>query len=128
MAHLEHANLTVADPEATASLLETLFGWRVRWSGTAIHGGRSLHVGEPGTGSYLAIYRGAEAAQQAPVDSYTTRGALNHIGVVVADLDATEDKVRALGYTPGSHADYEPGRRFYFREENDIEIEVISYA
>ncbi|HAI29601.1 MAG TPA: glyoxalase, partial [Thalassospira sp.] len=25
-------------------------------------------------------------------------------------------------------ADYEPGRRFYFRDENDIEFEVVSYA
>ena len=30
--------------------------------------------------------------------------------------------------SPNSHQDYEPGRRFYFEDENGIEIEVISYA
>ncbi len=27
-----------------------------------------------------------------------------------------------------SHADYEPGRRFYFHDEDGIEFEVVSYA
>ena len=32
------------------------------------------------------------------------------------------------GYEPFSHADYEPGRRFYFLDRDGIEFEVISYA
>jgi hypothetical protein len=58
----------------------------------------------------------------------TTVSALNHIGIVVDGLDAVEQKVIARGYVPNSHQDYEPGRRFYFEDENSIEIEVISYA
>jgi catechol 2,3-dioxygenase-like lactoylglutathione lyase family enzyme len=53
---------------------------------------------------------------------------LNHVGVVVEDLDATEAKVRAAGFAPHSHADYEPGRRFYFHDRDGIEFEVVSYA
>ena len=53
---------------------------------------------------------------------------LNHIGIVVDDLDAIEQKVIARGDAPNSHQDYEPGRRFYFEDENGIEIEVISYT
>ena len=49
-------------------------------------------------------------------------------GIVVDDLDAVETKVRTLGYATHSHADYEPGRRFYFDDENGIEFEVVSYA
>ena len=49
-----------------------------------------------------------------PGDSYTTRGGLNHLGITVDDLDATEARVTAAGFVPRSHADYEPGRRFYF--------------
>ncbi len=30
MAHLEHVNVTVEDPDATAKLFEDLFGWHVR--------------------------------------------------------------------------------------------------
>ena len=44
------------------------------------------------------------------------------------DIDRMERDVRAEGFTPGNHADYEPGRRFYFHEENGIEIEVVSYS
>lgn len=59
--------------------------------------------------------------------SYAQKAGLNHIAVVVDDLDAVEAKVIARGYETHSHADYEPGRRFYFREENGIEIEVVEY-
>ena len=37
-------------------------------------------------------------------------------------------RLRAMGYEPHSHADYEPGRRFYFDDEDGIEFEVVSYA
>ena len=35
--------------------------------------------------------------------------------------------VVAAGLTPFSHADYEPGRRFYFLDPDGIEYEVVSY-
>ncbi len=60
-------------------------------------------------------------------DSYTAPGALNHVGVVVEDLEATEARVVAAGFKPHSHADYEPGRRFYFDDADGIEFEVVSY-
>lgn len=125
MARLEHLNVTVRDPDATAAMLVEIFGWRLRWQGAAIHGGRSVHVG--GADSYLAVYAGL-GAQVAAGNSYGLRGGLNHIGIVVDDLDAVEARVKAQGYEPVNHADYEPGRRFYFREENGIEIEVVSYG
>ncbi len=127
MARLEHVNITVKDPDATAAMLSDLFGWEVRWRGAAIHGGHTVHVGS--AEDYLAVYTGPGGAPQGQADdSYSLRGGLNHVGIVVEDLDAVEAKVRARGYEPHSHADYEPGRRFYFREENGIEIEVVSYA
>lgn len=45
MAILEHVNLTVSDPAATAAWLSELFGWRTRWQGPAINGGETAHVG-----------------------------------------------------------------------------------
>jgi lactoylglutathione lyase len=47
---------------------------------------------------------------------------------VVDDLAAMRGRVSAAGYVPGVEHDYEPGKRFYFREENGIEFEVVSYA
>lgn len=127
MARLEHVNVTVQDPDKTAELLTHLFGWQVRWSGNAIHGGRTVHVGTES--DYVALYTGPGGQAQREADtSYLQRGGLNHIGVVVDDLEAVEAKVKAAGYTPHSHADYEPGRRFYFHEENGVEIEVVAYG
>ncbi len=126
MARLEHLNVTVTDPEATAAMLGNLFGWQVRWQGPSIHGGRSVHVGS--ADSYLSLYSGRPGiAMTPPGDGYASPGAMNHLGVVVDDLDAVEARVKAAGYVPGNHADYDPGRRFYFTEENGIEIEVVQY-
>ncbi len=129
MAYLEHANITVADPRATAALLSDLFDWHTRWEGAAMNGaGYTVHVGNDR--SYLALYSGTDPKQTVPSAdaSYETRGALNHLAVVVDDLDATQAKIEAKGYKTINHADYEPGRRFYFHEDNGVEIEVVSYA
>lgn len=127
MARLEHVNVTVADPDRTAAVLIELFGWHIRWEGTAIHGGRTVHVGSDA--DYVALYTGPGGQAQREGDSsYLQRGGLNHIGVVVDDLDAVEAKVTHAGFTAHSHANYEPGRRFYFREDNGVEIEVVCYG
>jgi catechol 2,3-dioxygenase-like lactoylglutathione lyase family enzyme len=60
-------------------------------------------------------------------NTYTQVGGLNHIAVVVEDIDATEAAVIAHGFKTGNHADYEPGRRFYFHDDDDIEYEVVQY-
>ena len=52
---------------------------------------------------------------------------LNHVGVVVDNIDSTEAKVKAAGYEPHNHADYEPGKRFYFDGPDGIEFEVVHY-
>ena len=129
MAYLEHVNITVADPKKTAAMLSDLFGWHTRWEGTVLNGaGYTVHVGT--NDSYVAVYSGTDPAQTVlKADaSYQTRGGLNHLGVVVDDLDAVEAKVKALGFAAHSHADYEPGRRFYFHDTDGIEIEVVSYT
>lgn len=121
---LEHANITVANPEVTANWMKEVFGWHTRWSGDSIHKGFSLHIG--GKDSYLALYAPPKTPN-APTDSYTTRGGLNHLAVVVRDIDATEAAVKAAGFTPTNHGDYEPGRRFYFHDQDGIEFEVVQY-
>lgn len=124
MTRLEHVNITVADPDHTAALLCDLFDWQVRWAGVAMQTGRAVHVGS--SDSYVALFSHGDAVPGQAV-SYHTRGALNHIAVVVADLDLTEARIKKAGYVTENHADYEPGRRFYFTEENGLEIEVVAY-
>ncbi len=122
---LEHANFSVSDPQRTADMLCTIFDWQIRWSGASIHDGHTMHVG--GQDSYLAIYARADMRKAVPND-YRTVGAMNHIGVVVDDLDAVEARVLEAGFQTTNHGDYEPGRRFYFHDHDGIEFEVVSYG
>jgi catechol 2,3-dioxygenase-like lactoylglutathione lyase family enzyme len=121
---IEHVNITVSDPEHTSGLMEALFDWHVRWSGPAQNGGHTIHVGS--NDHYVALYSKGDTAQGA--QAFAKGNPLNHIGVEVDDLDATEARVIAAGLRPFSHADYEPGRRFYFLDQDGIEYEVVSYA
>ena len=125
MARLEHVNITVRDPAATAAWLENVFGWPVRWHGDSIHGGVSYHVG--GAHDYIALYAPANKTEPA-AESYFVHGGLNHVGVVVDDLDAVEERAKDAGFRPFNHADYEPGRRFYFHDGDGVEWEVVSYS
>lgn len=126
MAHamIEHVNLTVSDPERTAKLMESLFGWKERWRGAARDNGFTIHIGNET--SYIALYTGPNGQH---ADARYAKGEpLNHVGVLVDDLDAVEQRVIAAGFDPFNHADYEPGRRFYFFDPDGIEYEIVSYA
>jgi len=121
-ARLEHVNISVSDPEATAETLCALFGWQIRWRGPAMNGGRSVHVGTET--DYIAVYAPAGGGPR----RFEKSQPLNHVGVVVGDLDDVEMRVRDAGLTPFAHSDYAPGRRFYFMDRDNIEWEVVSYA
>ena len=121
---LEHVNVTVRDPEATAAQLAAIFGWHIRWQGPARDGGRTIHLGTEA--HYVALYTGKDAAYTAA--DFAKGQPLNHIGVEVDDLDATKARVVAAGLVPFNHDDYEPGRRFYFFDADGIEYEVVGYA
>lgn len=121
MASLEHVNVTVTDPDKTAQMLSDLFDWKVRWRGRSELGGTTVHVGTDD--AYMAVFSWDEAE-----NNPTRNGRLNHVGVQVADLDATEKRVIGAGYRPHTHGDYEPGRRFYFHDHDGIEFEIVSYS
>ncbi|MEO0815719.1 MAG: VOC family protein [Pseudomonadota bacterium] len=124
-ATLEHVNVTVSDPEKTAGMMQKIFGWHVRWQGKSASGGDTIHVGSET--DYLAIY--SPRSPLGPhVKASNNHSGLNHVGIVVSDLDATEARVREAGLAPFGHDDYEPGKRFYFFDPDGIEFEVISYA
>jgi len=120
---IEHVNVTVSDPDRAARLMESLFGWHVRWQGPARDGGRTIHVGSDD--HYVALYTGRGVAYSAA--DFTKGRPLNHIGVEVDDLDAIETRVAAAGLRPFGHDTYDPGRRFYFLDPDGIEYEVVSY-
>lgn len=122
---LEHVNVTVSSPQKTAELLCRLFDWKIRWSGQSINGGLTYHVGNEDT--YLAIYS-VGSPTPPTIESYGMLNGLNHIGIVVPDIDETEQRVVAEGFNPNSHGDYEPGKRFYFDDNDGVEFEIVSYT
>ncbi|MFK8030061.1 MAG: VOC family protein [Gammaproteobacteria bacterium] len=121
---IEHVNVTVKNPEKTADMLCRLFDWEIRWQGPSIHEGRTVHVGTQE--QYVAVYSMPEA-QAMNQTSYEQIGGLNHLGIRVANLDAIEKRILEAGFKTFNHADYEPGRRFYFRDNDNIEFEILSY-
>ena len=118
---MEHANLAVSDIDRLSDFLQALLGWRVRWRGPAMNGGETIHVGTAEV--YLALY-----TDRQPHDRFAKGAPLNHVGFTVDDLDAAERVVIEAGLEPFNHADYEPGRRFYFFDWDGIEFEVVSYG
>ena len=119
-ARLEHVNISVTDPERIARLLQAITGWERRWEGPALAGGHTIHLG--GKDDYVAIYT------HPSVQGDFAKGVpLNHVGIVVTDLDATERIILDAGLETMNHGDYEPGRRFYFFDWNGIEWEIVSY-
>ena len=104
--------------------MREVFEWPVRWQGAARGSGQSVNVG--GEVSYNALYCSNAATAAAP-DSYHCLSGLNHIGAVVDDIGKVERQVQKAGFTPHSHADYTPGRRFYFNDHDGIEYEVVQY-
>ncbi len=123
-AQLEHANYTVSDPAETAAWMQKLFGWHIRWQGDAMAGGHTKHVGTDT--HYVALYTPGTPITSEK-SSYAVTGGLNHIAVVVNNLDTTEAAIKSHGFETGNHGDYEPGRRFYFHDHDGIEYEVVQY-
>ena len=117
---IEHINITVENNKEFADRLCKYFDWSIRWQGEGKEGGHTIHVGDEV--SYIALWSPLKG-DQAP--NYL---AINHIGVVVSDLDATEKRLGSLGTQTHSHANYEPGQQFYFDDPIGIEIEVVSYS
>lgn len=121
-ARLEHANISVSDGSKTTEMLIDLFGWHVRWQGSAQRGGHTFHVGN--ANDYIAVY-----TPPTKIDvQFEKSKPLNHIGIVVDNLTDVEARVVARGLKPYGHDDYDPGKRFYFFDEDGIEFEVISYV
>lgn len=128
LACVEHVNVTVENPDQLAELLCELFDWKVRWSGPSKDNGYTVHVGSEQR--YLALYRPPNLTPQGSdhqTSNHLNQGALNHIGLVVKDGDAMEQKILAKGIQTQSHNDYGVCKSFYFMAEDNLEIEIASY-
>ena len=92
---LEHVNYTTKNPQKTAAWMQKVFGWTIRWEGPALNDGYTIHIG--GDAFYIALYAPADAPL-ASSDPHRVQNGLNHLGVIVEDLAATEVAAKALGF------------------------------
>ncbi len=119
---IEHANISVTDPERSAGLFKALLGWRERWRGPSLKYGWTIHVGSES--SYLALYTGDHVK-----GDFTKGQPLNHIAFVVDDLAAAREIIVKAGLEPFNDGTYDPGpSTFYFFDWDGIEFEVVSYG
>jgi catechol 2,3-dioxygenase-like lactoylglutathione lyase family enzyme len=124
---LEHLNVSVRDAENTSEWMIRVFDWRIRWSGPGGNGGVTYHVGEDET--YVALHTPPKTTNMSPyTKDYSQVGGLNHVAVLCDDIGEMEKRVLDAGFEPLNHADYEPGKRFYFYDNDGIEYEVVSYS
>ena len=118
---VEHVNLNVSDSRLSSDFLQEIFGWSTRWEGDTGYG-HTVHVGD--SEDYLSL----TSPHDSPAAPSHVGPVFNHVGVLVDDLDEIEQRLEAAGVSTYNHGDYEPGRRFYFTDRDNIEYEVVSYS
>ena len=124
---LEHANVTVPDIDAAIEFLRVLDpDLRVRQDALAADGYRWAHVafGE----SYIALQEPHVGSD--PNDDrrpYKDYG-VNHLGLVVEDLDAVVKRLEAGDYRRGIPGEeHRHRRRVYFHDSAGMEWELVEY-
>lgn len=124
MIKLEHANLSVADVEATTRFLITAFPeFRLRGEGHDSQGRPWRHVGT--NDFYVALQAVPQRSGREPYGNAT---GLNHLGWEVEDVDALEARMRAAGYRPNLRDDTHPARkRTYFLDADGYDWEFVEY-
>jgi catechol 2,3-dioxygenase-like lactoylglutathione lyase family enzyme len=109
--------------QAVRFLTTALPDFQVRGGGESAGGSRWLHIGTEDT--YIALNERASAAKDA---KNTSSGPIKHLGFVVDDADALEQRLTDAGYRQGAIAQPHPHRkRVYFLDNDGGEWEFVQY-
>lgn len=124
MTRLEHANISVRDLDAAIAFLAVaLPEFSIRGGSAAEHPGW-VHFGTDET--YLSLTH-TPNAEVGKFHRYADLG-VNHIGIVVDDVDAVVARLRDAGYRQSTVMEVTPWRkRYYFFDADDQEWEFIEY-
>ena len=125
--YLEHVNITVIDVDEAIRFLQTAMpDWKVRADVSSKENNcrRWVHLGTDT--SYIAIEdRGA--TEKGNHEPYVDPG-VNHMGLVVKDIDAVSKRLTDAGYSEGaSSPDNLNRKRIYFYDADGNEYEFIEY-
>lgn len=130
MTRLEHANITVPDIDAAISFLSVVApDFVIRKQSLSDKGFRWAHFGNDDF--YIALQEPDRSVQQEqpayPHTTYRNIG-INHLGLVVEDLSAVEQRLREKGYRQGMITPDESFRkRIYYFDLAGFEWELIEY-
>ena len=128
MTRIEHLNITVPDIDAALAFLVIVApDFNVRKDVKSPERHRWVHVGNKQ--SYFALQEPHldSLVPQSFQTTYKNYG-LNHIGLVVDDLEATEERLIEQGYSRGIFAPEETYRkRAYFFDKAGFEWELTEF-
>ena len=122
-AYVEHANVTVSNIDDAIQFIQTAIPeFKVRHRGETQY--RWCHIGTDN--SYIALQEmlAREQTDRAP---YLDVG-INHIGLVVNDVDQVKQRLLSDGYQQNDIGEENPYRkRIYFYDRSGVEWEFIQY-
>lgn len=124
-AYVEHVQIVVSDLEKAERFYTTVFDWRVRGRGREVAADRSydwIHVGTDE--SYIAFRTPYEGV---PFDESHRGYKGNHIGIVVEAAESVLSRLAALGCMVRPAAPHPFRARYYVRDFDDNEIEIVIY-
>ena len=124
---IEHANITVPDIDAAGDFLTTIFpDLEVMHEATAPTGVRWMHLGVGET--YLALESPHDNTRSATLNPRYQNYGINHLGLIVEDMDAAKARLEAKGYREGHIPEVTPARiQWYFYDSAGMEWELVEY-
>lgn len=122
-AYVEHANVTVSNIDDAIQFIQTAIPeFKVRHRGETQY--RWCHIGTDN--SYIALQE-MVAREQTDRAPYLDVG-INHIGLVVNDVDQVKQRLLSGGYQQNDIGEENPYRkRIYFYDRSGVEWEFIQY-
>jgi hypothetical protein len=122
--YLEHANLTVVDPQDTVKFLTAAIpAWSIRGQGEYENTEIWFHVGDDS--QYITIQSGGVGNAQDWTDRWT---GVKHLGIHVPSLDELVARLTKAGYQLDHYGGEHPHRKsVYYMENNNMQFEFVEY-
>ncbi len=129
MTRIEHVNITVPDIDAAIKFLRIVApDFEVRRDEKPSNSYRWVHIGN--SDYYFALeepHLDADAEPQKPLKTYKNYG-INHIALVVSNIEKVVEKLESGGYKKSIEAPVEKYRkRAYCFDEAGFEWELVEY-
>ncbi len=127
MTRIEHVNITVPDIDAAISFLKIVApDFEVRKDNKSSDSYRWAHIGNERY--YFALQEAhLDAAPQKQHQTYKNYG-INHVALIVSNIQEIEEKLMAGGYQRGIETPVEKYRkRAYYFDKAGFEWELVEY-